>query len=520
MPKYQGLRVCVLGMARSGVAAVQLLVRQGAVVTALDGQPPSKLADAIASLAGLPVTFRLGPEGKTLPEETGLLIISPGVPYRAPIVEQALQRGVPVIGELELAYQNCPSQHIAAITGTNGKTTTTALVHMIFQQMMQGETEAVQAGPTQAEAAQTAQAEQAQAAPQAWAVGNIGCPWSAMVARMSPSDYLAVEVSSFQLETVATFRPRVSAILNLTPDHLDRHGDMQGYAAVKAAIFREQGPGDTLVYNADDDSVAKLAQAAMCAKLPFSRTRQLDEGVFLQAGEPALPQSGEAAYRQPGECISQQSEAPARPTNNPVVPTITVRQKGVTHAIVPLSVLRIPGRHNVENALAAVAIAYAMGVPADIIARGLAAFPGVAHRMEAVAEIRGVAYVNDSKGTNPDSTIKAVEAAERPTVLIAGGYDKKTPFDALARVIAQSNLAHVVLMGATAAQIEAELRDAGYIRFTCAHTLEEAVAVAAAIARPGWQVLFSPACASFDQFRDFEARGDAFKALVQAMKKC
>nr|MDD6335295.1 UDP-N-acetylmuramoyl-L-alanine--D-glutamate ligase [bacterium] len=453
MRSYHGKHVFVLGLARSGVAAAQLLVQLGAHVTVADRK--TDLPDVRTQLEGLPVDWVLGPGADILPEGVDTLLISPGVPIDAPIVRQARSRGIPVIGELELAYQNCPTAHLAAITGTNGKTTTTALLLEMF----------LAAGR------------------EAWAAGNIGTPLAALVGDMTVDSMVALEVSSFQLESIDTFRPQVSAILNLTEDHLNRHGDMAGYAAAKARVFINQTLADVLVINGDDARVCEMAQSAHCQVVAFSRKREVEEGACVQDGQVVFVRAGQRC------------------------PICAVQD------------IQIKGAHNLENALAATAVAIKMGIPPAAVARALRTFKGVEHRMEPVCEAAGVRFINDSKGTNPDSTLRALEAIDRPTVLIAGGYDKHTPFEGLAHAVASSPVKAVVLIGQTAPQLEQALRGAGVETLYREADMRSAVYRAAEVAGPGAQVLLSPACASFDMFSDYEQRGAIFKAIVQQWKE-
>ena len=449
--QLRGLKAAVLGMARSGVAAARLLLCHGAQVTLMDAKPLADMSqEARAQMAELPCGGRFGAD-IALPEELDLLVVSPGVPVNAPLLVQARERGVEVIGELELGYRLCPTPNIAAITGTNGKTTTTALLGCIFGKT--GRPFAV--------------------------AGNIGTPLCELVDGLAPDALVALEVSSFQLETVCDFHPRAAALLNLTPDHLNRHGDMEGYLAAKARIFENQQPGDSAIYRAEDHRVGDAVRAYAGDVVAFSRLQGLREGVFVQGDDIVWARGGEGGV------------------------------------IAPLASLRIRGGHNVENALAAAALALGVGVSVEDIAAGFADFPGAAHRMEMVGCFGGMEWVNDSKGTNPDATIKALEAADRPTVLIAGGDDKGTPFDEMAQLIASLDLHHVVLMGMTARKILDALTRCSYAKTTLAGSLEEAVDLAAGLCPIGGQVLLSPACASFDMFRNYEHRGEEFARLAR-----
>ncbi|MEW6191728.1 MAG: UDP-N-acetylmuramoyl-L-alanine--D-glutamate ligase [Bacillota bacterium] len=441
--KLKGKRVLVVGAGRSGIAAARFLAAKGAAVTLTDIKPEPELAPVTAF--GVETCFG------AYPEVAGydLLVVSPGVPLtEAPVVE-ARTRGIEVIGELELAYRFARAP-IVAVTGTNGKTTTTALTGEIFRA----------------------------AGKRTLVAGNIGVPLVAAVEDYGPEDVIVAEVSSFQLETAVFFRPRVAVILNVTPDHLDRHRTLAEYAAAKARIFARQTAEDTTVLNADDPVVAAMAAASRARVLFFSRKHNLKRGVFIQQGRAVVQQNGQL---------------------------VEVCDAGT---------IRIPGTHNLENALAATAAATALGVPVPVIGKVLQEFPGVAHRLEFVAEIGGVRYVNDSKGTNPDAAIKALEAYPQPVVLIAGGRNKGSDFSGFAAKMKQKVRALVVL-GESAGEIAAAAHAAGIEPVFKAASLEEAVYVARDAARPGDVVLLSPACASWDMFKNYEERGELFKKTVR-----
>ena len=447
---FRDKKVLIIGLARSGISAARALCALGARVTVSDRKGADQLADALEQLTDLPVAYQLGGQ----PETAGfdLMVISPGVPIGAPFVRQAQGQGVEVIGEVELAYRLCPAP-VCAITGTNGKTTTTALVGEIFKN----------------------------ADRVTHVVGNIGVPFISQVDQVAPGDVVVAEISSFQLESAVTFRPKVAAILNLTPDHLNRHGDMQGYAAVKMRIFERQGPEDTLVVNDDDPIVRRMALKAPGRVLRFSRTHAVDDGAYVQEG------------------------------------VVVFAWRGERTAVLKVDQIAIPGPHNLENALAATAMTMIMGVDAGIVADTLKNFQGIEHRMEFVREKDGVRYINDSKGTNPDSTIKAVQTMTAPTVLILGGSEKDSPFDTLAEEIARAPICQVVLVGQTAERIGRALEAAGYTHLNRAESFEAAVHTARDLAPKGGCVLLSPACASFDMFSDYEMRGRVFKQLVMQL---
>ena len=456
MMRFEGKRVLVVGMARSGVAAAQLLCRHGARVTVNDSKTREQLGDVLAPLDGLDIDWALGcPAAEALPGQEAL-VLSPGIPDSVPFVKAAREAGVYVIGEVELAYQLSPGE-LVAVTGTNGKTTTVSLLGEIFRN----------AGKV------------------THVVGNIGYPYSLAGLTSRREDIVVCEISSFQMETADTFHPRVAALLNITEDHLNRHGDMATYTAMKMRLFRNQTAEDVAVFNADDPALAPLISQVHSQVMCFSRKAEVPQGAFVRDGK------------------------------------VILRWQGEEKPVCDAAEIRIPGPHNLENALAAACVAAAMGVPAPVIRHSLRTFPGVEHRIEFVRELDGVRYINDSKGTNVDSTIKAVQTMTRPTAIILGGYDKHCDFTPMVKeMLASPMMKEAVLIGVTAGQIDATLRREGFPESAIHHaaTLEEAVSMCRALSRPGWNVLLSPACASFDMFSDFEARGRIFKELVNALK--
>ena len=451
---YQGKKVLVVGMARSGVAAARLLVKFGAEVTINDNKTEAELGEALQPLAELPVTRALGCPAAGLTDGMDAMVISPGISVNAGFVQAAKAQGVYVLGELELASQLAPGR-MCAITGTNGKTTTTTLVTEIFRQ----------AGYT------------------AHAVGNIGYPYSLAALDAGPEDVFVCEVSSFQMETADTFHPEVGALLNITEDHLNRHGTMEEYTRMKMRQFARQTADDTAVFNADDPALAPLIGQVAGRVMLFSRKKEVAQGAFVRNGR------------------------------------VVVRWEGEERDICAPEDIYIPGPHNLENALAAVCIATAMGVgPADI-AETLRTFRGVEHRIEFVRELEGIRYINDSKGTNVDSTIRAVQTMQRPTAIILGGSDKHCDFTPMVKeMLASPFMREAVLIGVTADQIERTLRENGWTAIHRAASLKEALDTCRALSSDGWNVLLSPACASFDMFSDYEQRGHIFKQLVMELK--
>ncbi len=449
-----GKRFLVIGLAKSGVACVRTLVRRGGEVTVYDQKKEDDLLPALEELRGFRVRKILGEDIKVEPQDFDLAVVSPGVPLEAEAVLRVRRAHIPVIGEIELAYRlKKNGVEIVAITGTNGKTTTTALVAEILRR----------------------------SGINAVACGNIGVPLVSVVDEMDQG-VVSVEVSSFQLETIKDFHPRVAAILNITPDHLDRHGTMEQYVGAKAMILTNQAADDFAVLNYEDDSVRSLAGKANSQVVFFSTVRRLSKGIYVEDGKiKASFGDGEVFVCERGH-------------------------------------VALRGNHNLENVLCAVGIALVLGIEVETIAATLRSFKGVRHRLEEVRRVNGVLYVNDSKGTNPDSTIKALQSFEEPVILIAGGKNKGADFTDLARVI-RDKVRHLVLVGQAAPEIREKVMEQGFRHIDIAKDFEHAVYRAKELARPGDVVLLSPACASWDMFRNFEERGDLFCRLVNSLRE-
>ncbi len=439
MQELRAKRVLVLGLGLSGRSAARFCASRGAEVVAAD----ERSADRIEGLEALPpgVELRVGAPFPD-PASFDLVVPSPGVP-----AARWRERAHRAWGDVELAWRSLEIP-ILAITGTNGKSTTTLLIEAML----------------------------CAAGLRARAAGNVGTPVLDLVGL--PLDALVLEVSSFQLEATEGFRPRVAVVLNVTPDHLDRHGSFEAYAATKERILRRQEPSDAAVLSFDDPSVRAMADRTRARIVPFSTRGPLERGACLDAGA--------ALLREPGQ-------VPLR---------------------VPLDDLRLEGAHNRENALAALAAVWAFGVDPLRAAAALAGFEGLPHRAERVATVGGVLYVNDSKGTNPGAACRALQGFAGPLVWIAGGRDKGLDFSELAASAAGRTRA-AVLIGEASDKLAAAL--AGRIDVHRAASIEEAVRRAAALAQPGDVVLLSPACASQDQFRDFEERGQRFRQAVRAL---
>jgi UDP-N-acetylmuramoylalanine--D-glutamate ligase len=445
-----GRRVTVVGLARSGVAAARLLRAAGAEVVGTDTKPADALGREVTALRESGVRLVTGDDAARAFEGATLVVVSPGVPLDAPQLAPARAAGLPIIGELELGWRATDAETIA-ITGTNGKTTTTALTGALL---------AEQPRPV-------------------LVAGNIGTPLASSALTFARDGLVVAEVSSFQLETIETFHPRVAAVLNVTPDHLDRHGSFEAYVDAKARIFLNQEPSDCAVLNADDPASAGLAARTRARVLWFSRRRALEPGVFVRDG------------------------------------WVAAKLNGHVEAICPLAEMQLRGQHNVENVLAATVCALWLGLGAAAIRRGIGRFRAVEHRIEFVRDLRGVQFFNDSKGTNVASTIKALESFDARVVLIAGGKGKGQDFAPLAET-ARGRVVHAVVIGEDGPKIAAALSAVG-IPVSAATTMQAAIEAARAHAGRGGVVLLSPACASFDMFDNYEHRGDVFKKLVGAL---
>ena len=446
METFAEKTVIVAGAGRSGLLAARLLAGEGARVTLRDDRPRSDVEASLREPIPAGIDFLRGMPGEGEVRGSALLVVSPGVPREKLPLSALSALGIPVWGELELGFRRFQGK-VAAITGTNGKSTVTTLV---------GGMATV-------------------AFPRVFVGGNLGTPFVA--AAGAPCDWGVVEVSSFQLESIDRFRPLVTALLNLTEDHRDRYASKEAYFEAKMAVFRNQGPSDTAVVNADDPEVSARLGSIRARILPFSVSRALKKGVFLSGGEMVFrTASGEERY--------------------------------------PREVLKIPGLQNVGNALAAIAIARSMEIPMPVVMAELARFPGLPHRVEFVRSVAGVSYYNDSKGTNVGAVLAALDGFPEPVVLIAGGKDKGVDFRPLRAALGRKARA-VVLLGEARDRMAKEL--AGAAPITVAGTLAQAVRAAAEAARTGDVVVFSPACSSFDMFRNFEERGDAYRKAVEEM---
>lgn len=447
-------KVLVFGTGISGIGAAKLLEKVQAEVILYDGNEKLCKEEIRKKLPNdSKCEIVLGALSEELLESLDLVVMSPGVPLDIPAVEQIKAAGIPIWGEIELAYQMSEGM-VLAITGTNGKTTTTALLGEI----MKAYAESV------------------------FVVGNIGNPYTDAALSMTEDSYTVAEISSFQLETIDTFAPKVSAILNITEDHLNRHHTMEEYIRVKELITKNQTKEDYCILNYEDEVLREFGEKCPAKTVFFSSERKLEKGVFLD---------GDVI------CLKTDKE---------------------TFEIVKTEELKILGKHNYENVMAASAMAYYAGVPMEVIHKAVTQFRAVAHRIEFVEEIDGIAYYNDSKGTNPDAAIKGIQAMNRPTLLIGGGYDKESSYEEWIQSF-DGKVKYLVLIGQTREKIQEAAHKCGFMNTILADNLEEAVSICTEKAEKGDAVLLSPACASWGQFDNYEQRGDKFKEYVYALKK-
>jgi UDP-N-acetylmuramoylalanine--D-glutamate ligase len=444
--EVRGQRVVVVGGGRSGRAAAELLVSRGASVTLTDLEPLDRAGD----LTARGITIDVGPHRRELLAGAHLIVLSPGVSPDQPAIAAARRGGVPVIGELELASRWL-SGRVVAITGTKGKSTTSTLTARILRE----------------------------AGFDAPAGGNIGTALSTQVSRSTPSSIHVVEVSSFQLEMTDTFHPWIAVLLNLSADHLDRHGTFEAYSAAKARVFAHQTAEDWAVINADDPATLALARAGRARRLDFALENGLEDGITTKGG------------------------------------AIVRRSGGQVTPLLPLTSVRLPGKHLLADVLAAVSVATVVGVPPNVMQAAIEDFSGLEHALERVATVGEVQFVNDSKATNIAAAQRALESFDGGVVVILGGRFKGGRFEDL-RDVVRARAAGVVAIGEAAPLIHTALDDVVPVRD--AASMDEAVQRATALVRPGGVVLLAPACASFDMFKDYADRGRAFKAAVAKMQ--
>lgn len=446
----RGKRLLAVGLARTGVATALFCAARGARVTATDTRSEGEIGDAIGKLRDAGISLELGGHKERTFLEQDLIIPSPGVPADEKHLQAARGKGIAVWSEIELAYRFLKGR-LVGITGSNGKTTTTSLVEHILRK----------------------------AGMQTILAGNIGTPLIGTVEAMKDETWTVVELSSFQLELIETFRPNIGVFLNLTPDHLDRHHTLAAYGAAKARIFERQTGEDAAILNADDAATTPYAPAVPRVYW-FSRKHRVAQGAYVRDEE------------------------------------IVFRQDGKEEVLLKLEDIPLAGAHNVENVLAAAVAARLAGASAAAISKGVSSFAGVEHRLEFVAEIGGVRYYNDSKATNVDATLKALDSFPGRILVIMGGKDKGSDYSALQKPLREKAIL-ALLIGAAAEKIEKQIT--GSVALERAETLERAVETASHAAQRGDVVLLAPACASFDQFQNYEHRGRVFKDLVRQLEK-
>lgn len=448
---FKDKKVLVSGIAKSGISAAGLLKKLGADVTVQDAKTEDKLGDVTDELRSQGFNLYLGANPDAIIEDMDILVMSPGVPTDLPFVNKAREKNIPVIGEIELAYMFCKSP-VIGITGTNGKTTTTTLAGDICKAYFEN----------------------------TFVVGNIGNPFADITFETKEDGVVVAELSSFQLETINEFKPKVSAVLNITPDHLNRHHTLENYIAAKERVFENQDESDFCILNYNDEITRKMADKTKADVIFFSLGGKITEGIYSDEK------------------------------------SIYINALGYSEKVVDIDELKILGGHNVENAMAAIGCCAAIGVPLDIIRKVLKEFTAVEHRIEYVRTINDIEFYNDSKGTNPDASIKAVEAMKRPICIIAGGYDKGSDFTEWIDTF-KGRVKFVAVIGAVKDKITATLDKAGFTNYKTADTFEEAIDLCYKNAVPGDCVLLSPACASWDMFKSYEQRGEIFKEYVKKL---
>lgn len=450
--KLKNKMVLVVGMATSGIPTVKTLAKLGAKITINDIKTKEQLSDILKEIGELCHDMILGAHPEKM-DIYDLIVLSPGVPTDLPFLKKAENEGVHIIGELELAFRLSKGKYMA-ITGTNGKTTTTALTGEMFKNANR----------------------------ETFIVGNIGLAAISKALDATDDTVLVTEVSSFQLETIEKFRPRISAILNVTPDHLNRHKTMENYTDAKANIFKNQNEDDILILNYDNEITKNLAPRAKSKVIFFSGKEILDEGVYVEH-------------------------------NN-----IVVKSESNKAIICKIDDIYIAGKHNLENALAATAFAINSGINKEVIKYTLESFKGIEHRTEFLGEFDGIKYYNDSKGTNPDASIKAVEGLEGPLVLIAGGMDKGSSFDEFVKSF-NDKVKALILLGETKNTIKETAEKYGFNNVFVVEDMDQAVQKAYDNANVGDTILLSPACASWDMYKSFEVRGRHFKDCVSKLRR-
>ena len=444
---FSDKKVLVCGMARSGISVAELINDLGGTVTLQDLKSRENLGD-VKYLEDKGIVIYSGKNPDDIILDQDLIIISPGIPCDLPFIVEAEKNNIPVLSEVEISFRLCKA-NVVAITGTNGKTTTTTLVGEMFKSVF----------------------------PDTAVVGNIGIPFSSEVKRLNKDDWAVAEISSFQMEKAYSFKPKISAVLNITPDHLNRHKTMETYIAMKERVFKNQDSNDYLILNYEDEVCRLMSKKANSRIMFFSSTHALEEGIYLENDN------------------------------------IIIKWKDLNEIVINISDLQILGLHNYENVMAAVGISVCAGISLEKIREVLKSFKGVEHRIEYVSTVNGIDFYNDSKGTNPDASIRAVCAMIKPTVLIAGGMRKGSEFDDFIKVF-NNKIKAMVVLGETADKIAETAKKYGFTNTYKVGTLEEAVDKAYSLANTGDCVLLSPACASWDMFESYEQRGNLFKFRV------
>ncbi|MEW6606018.1 MAG: UDP-N-acetylmuramoyl-L-alanine--D-glutamate ligase [bacterium] len=440
-------RIIIVGMARSGLSAAKLLLKYGAKVKISDSKPASQLQNEITQLKNLDIEIETDEHKEDFLPHCELIVVSPGVPVEIPFLQKAKKLGIPIISEMELAYQFLPQNRVIAVTGTNGKTTTTTLIGEILKTADQKVTVA----------------------------GNIGYPLSEAIDKIDKDYLVVVEISSFQLETIKDFRPNISVFLNFTPDHLDRHKDLNDYLKIKARIFENQTKDDFMVLNADDSSIMEVSQQSKAKPIFFSLIKKdFENGIFLKGNQ------------------------------------IVSRFEGEENEICKTQDIALIGPHNLQNVLSALGVSAILKINLEVVRKTLREFKGVEHRIEEVACINGIRFINDSKATNVDSVIVALQSFNKPIILIAGGRSKGCDYSRLDPLLS-AKVKTLILLG------EAKDKIAQGVHFDNifkVQNLHEAVELAYKLSKPKDTILFSPACSSYDMFKNYEERGRVFKEEV------
>ncbi len=448
-----GKEVLIIGLGISGLSTIKALNNLGANISVMDSKNEEDLKDILTNIQDISIKKYFGTNIIDL-NKVDLIVKSPGVPPNAEIIQKARKNNIEIITDIELAFRLSPTEKIITITGTNGKTTTTTLVGEILKR----------------------------AKFNTYIVGNIGVGILQEIVKSKPEDVFVVEASSFQLEDIKQFRPKVSLVLNISPDHLDWHGSYENYINAKKNIFKNQGENDYIILNYDDKIIRNFKKEISANIIWFSLLQKLSRGIYLD-GEDIIINDG-------------------------------IRE----NQLMSITDIRILGKHNLENILGSIGICYAMGIDSEIIKQGIEDFKGVEHRLEYVTEKKGICFYNDSKGTNPEASIKAIEAISTPIILIAGGYDKGVSFENFIKSF-ENKVKSLILLGETKEQIKNTAIEYGFQNYYLVDNMDEAVGLGYKLGRKGDSVLLSPACASWGMYKNFEERGKEFKKAVYRLKE-